>query len=437
METVSKKESKTIVPIAKGLSGVVTVPGDKSISHRAALLGALSKEGMSLSNFSTGADCLATLECLTLLGFDVERRRTCVRIRKGSGPVEPLKPLDAKNSGTTSRLLTGLLSAMPGLFSVITGDESLTRRPMDRVVSPLRALGAKIDGREGGGRLPLAIRGLPLTGGTCTLPLASAQVKSALILAGLCSRGSVTVVEPLATRDHTEILLEFLKVPIRREGGLVTVYPLDDIPGGSWRIPGDFSAGSFWIGAAAICSGSSLFLPGLGLNPTRTGFLSALQKMGAHFEVKEPSRSGGEAIGTLCVNFAPLKGIRIGQEDIPGMIDELPILAVVATQAEGVTEVCGAQELRVKESDRIAAVAQELRSLGADIEERPDGWRIQGPVRLSGGKVRSHGDHRLAMSLAIAGLVAKSPVEIEGTDCVRISYPSFFRDLEKLIKGPR
>lgn len=427
-------EKLEIAP-ATGLKGTVSVPGDKSISHRAAFLGCLSREGIEVANYSSGADCASTLRCLERLGFSVDRAGQGVRVRRGEGPCEAHVTLDAGNSGTTARLLCGLLSGIPGAFSVITGDESLSRRPMSRVVDPLRNLGARIDGREGGRLLPLSVRGTRLTGGTCTLSVASAQVKTALMIAGLCSQGSVTVIEPLATRDHTEIMLEHLGVPIRREDRTITTYPFDDLPGGSWRVPGDFSSAAFWLVAAAIVPGSELLLPGVGLNPTRTGLLEALKEMGLSVAVEDPSFSGGEPTGTMRVRSSSLEGTCIVREQVPAMVDELPVLAVAATQARGVTEVRGAGELRVKECDRIAAMADGLSDLGADIEARPDGWVIRGPRRLRAGRVDSRGDHRIAMALAVAGLAADGPVEIEGAECVDISYPGFFADLERLSGG--
>ena len=427
-------EKLEIAP-ATGLKGTVIVPGDKSISHRAAFLGCLSREGIEVENYSSGADCASTLRCLERLGFSVDRAGQGVRVRRGEGPCEAHVTLDAGNSGTTARLLCGLLSGIPGAFSVITGDESLSRRPMSRVVDPLRNLGARIDGREGGRLLPLSVRGTRLTGGTCTLTVASAQVKTALMIAGLCSQGSVTVIEPMATRDHTEIMLEHLGVPIRREGRTITTYPFDDLPGGSWRVPGDFSSAAFWLVAAAIVPGSELLLPGVGLNPTRTGLLEALKEMGLSVAVEDPSFSGGEPTGTMRVRSSSLEGTCIVREQVPAMVDELPVLAVAATQARGVTEVRGAGELRVKECDRIAAMAEGLSALGADIEAQPDGWTIRGPNRLKGGRVNSHGDHRIAMALAVAALAADGPVVIEGAECVDISYPGFFADLERLSGG--
>lgn len=418
--------------MTRSINGTVEVPGDKSISHRVGILGALSSRGIEVTNFSSGADCASTLDCVERLGCSVERQGDRVKVARGEGIAEASRTLDAGNSGTTARLLCGLLAGVPGTFSVLTGDDSLQRRPMSRIVDPLRVLGARIDGRDGGKRLPLSIRGTRLTGGQYVLPMASAQVKSALLLAGLSAQGSVTVVEPLSTRDHTEIMLEHLGVPIRRDGDSVTVYPFDDLPGGSWRVPGDFSSAAFWIVAAAICSDSSVRLSGVGLNPTRTGLLEVLRSMGLDCSVENESAQGGEPVGDLIVRSSSLSSVSVGSDMVPSMVDELPVLAVAATQAEGTTEIRGAGELRVKECDRIAAVAEGLRAMGADITEHDDGWTIPGSQRLRGATVDSRGDHRIAMAMAVAGLAADGPVEILGSDCVSISYPEFFSQLEEL-----
>lgn len=427
------QSGRRILP-ARSVRGEIDIPGDKSMSHRVGFLGALSSQGIEVTNFSPGADCASTLACLQQLGCDVVRKGDRVRISRGKGIRETEGTLDAGNSGTTARLMCGLLAGIPGAFSVISGDESLRRRPMSRVVDPLRTLGARIDGRDGGRRLPLSIRGTRLCGGSYILPVASAQVKTALLLAGLLAQGSVTVTEPLSTRDHTEIMLEHLGVPIRREGSSITVYPFEDIPGGNWRIPGDFSSAAFWIVAAALLPDSELLLRGVGLNPTRTGLLEILERMGLEAEIFSPSLSGGEKTGDLCVKSSSLKAIRIGAEDVPALVDELPILAVAAVQAEGVTEIRGAGELRVKECDRISAMAEGLRALGADLDEHEDGWTIRGGRKLHGGAVRSFGDHRIAMAMAIAGLTAEGPVRIDDDDCVAISYPGFFDQLAAVAR---
>jgi 3-phosphoshikimate 1-carboxyvinyltransferase len=415
------------------IHGRITPPGDKSISHRAAFFGALSSAGIEVSNFSPGADCASTLECLRQLGCEVSRKNDRVSVRKGSLGSESAGILDAGNSGTTARLLCGLLAGIPGVFSVITGDDSLRKRPMKRIVAPLRTLGARIDGREGGAFLPLSVRGTRLCGGSFTLEVASAQVKTALILAGLNAQESVTVVEPLRTRDHTEIMLNHLGVPLRNEGGAITVYPCSDLPGGSWRIPGDFSSAAFWIVAASIVEGSRLLLEGIGANPTRTGLLGHLERMGAKLKWGPLSLSGGESQADLEVTASSLEPVTIGEKDVPAMVDELPVLAVAATQARGISRIRGARELRFKETDRIRAMTEGLKRLGARIEELEDGWIIEGPSKLHGGTVDGCGDHRIAMALSIAALVADGPVTVNDSGCVDISYPSFFEDLEAVL----
>lgn len=430
---MSQSLSKRKILPARSVRGEIHIPGDKSLSHRAGFLGALSSQGIEVSNFSPGADCASTLACLEQLGCDVIRDGDRVRISRGQGICETEGTLDAGNSGTTARLMCGLLAGIPGAFSVLSGDESLRRRPMNRVVDPLRTLGARIDGRDGGRRLPLSIRGTRLVGGNYTLPVASAQVKTALLLAGLSAQASVTVTEPFPTRDHTEIMLAHLGVPVRREGSTITVYPFEDLPGGSWRIPGDFSSAAFWIVAAALLPDSELTLHGVGLNPTRTGLLDALKRMGLDADIELPSLAGGEKVGDLRVRSSALKAVRIGAEDVPALVDELPVLAVASTRAEGVTEIRGAGELRVKECDRISAMAEGLRALGADLDEHDDGWTIRGGQKLHGGSVSSHGDHRIAMALSIAGLTADGPVEIDDDACVAISYPGFFDSLEAVV----
>jgi len=414
---------------ARSIRGEIHIPGDKSLSHRVGFLGALSTQGIEVTNFSPGADCASTLTCLAQLGCSVVRDQDRVKISRGGGIRETEGTLDAGNSGTTARLMCGLLAGIPGAFSVISGDESLRRRPMSRVVDPLRTLGARIDGRDGGKRLPLSIRGTRLCGGSYLLPVASAQIKTTLMLAGLSAQGSVTVTEPTPTRDHTEIMLEHLGVPVRREGSSITVYPFEDLPGGSWRIPGDFSSAAFWIVAATLLPDSDLILRGVGLNPTRTGMLETLRQMGLDVQIGSPCLSGGEKMGDLRVKASSLTAISIDAEIVPALVDELPVLAVAATQAEGVTEIRGAGELRVKECDRISAMTEGLRALGASLDEHEDGWTIRGGSKLHGGTVRSHGDHRIAMALAIAGLAADGPVEIDDAACVAISYPDFFDHL--------
>lgn len=423
----------------RALRGSVTPPGDKSLSHRAAILNSLAQGPAIVRHFSAGADCLATLHCLRALGISIEETpeeegSLFLHIQGGGlgGLREADDVLQAENSGTTLRLLTGLLAGQP-FFSMLTGDESLRARPMERVVQPLRLMGAEIWGRAGDTRAPLAIRGRPLKGITYRLPVASAQVKSALLLAGLFAQGPTSLEEPLPSRDHTERFLQAMGVRLEKTGPRLVLSP-DSAPLKplNLRIPGDISAAAFWLVAGAIHPQAEISLREVGINPTRTGVLEVLEAMGARLRVERRREEGGEPVADLLIQSSELHGVEIGGSLIPRLIDEIPVLAVAACVAKGRTVVRDAQELRVKESDRIATTAQELRRLGATVEELPDGLMIEGGEPLYGGTGSSHGDHRLAMALAIAGLVAKGETTIEGAEAVEISYPTFWRDWERL-----
>ena len=416
-------------------AGTVVPPGDKSISHRAAFLGALSVHGIRVDNFSPGADCASTLKCLSLLGCDVSMDGSRVGVSKGRFFAAPQTILDAGNSGTTARLLVGLLAGIPGIFAILSGDKSLRARPMGRVVHPLQSMGAKIDGTDGGERLPLAIRGVRLSGGEHIPSAASAQVKTALLLAGLSASGSTTVREPLATRDHTERMLSFLQVPVLKDKNSVTIYPCSEVPGGSWIIPGDFSAAAFWIVAGLLSSERGLEIRNTGVNPTRTGMLEVLERMGAVPEMSNLRQWGGEEVADIRIGKTHLTSTRVDACEVPLMVDELPLIALAATQADGVTEISGAGELRVKECDRIHAVAEGLSALGAKITEKDDGWIIEGPCSLSGGRVRTYHDHRMVMTFSIASLVAEGAVLPDETESAGISDPAFMRELARLTGG--
>ncbi len=425
-----------VVSPAPRLAGVLAPPGDKSISHRAAMLGAVAEGVSRLENFQRGADCLATLRCLRLLGVSWrwEDSSTLRVVGCGlRGLQEPPQVLDCGNSGTTMRLLAGLLAPHPFL-SVLTGDRSLRRRPMARVVEPLRRMGAQVWGRAAGSLAPLVIRGGPLRGVEHRLPVASAQVKSALLLAGLYAEGETVVWEPAPSRDHTERLLDSLGVPVRRMEGGVAVSPVSSLPPLDLRIPGDFSAAAFFLVAALVHPEAEVRLEGVGINPTRTGLLDALAAMGARVRVENRRQWGPEPVADLVACSSPLVAVEVGGELVPRMIDELPLLAVAACFARGRTVIRGAQELRAKESDRIRATARELRRMGATVEELPDGLAIAGPRRLQGAVVDSHGDHRLAMALAVAALAAAGEMVIRNAQAVAISYPSFWDHL-RLISG--
>lgn len=418
----------------------LTVPGDKSISHRAALLGALAEGDTDIRGYLMGADCLSTLACLRGLGVPVEVPEPGHVVVHGlglNGLREPEDVLDAGNSGTTLRLLAGVLAGRP-FTTIVTGDASLRRRPMARVVEPLRTMGAAITGREGGRLAPLTFHGGTLSARPITLPVASAQVKSALLLAGLRAEGVTTVAEPSRSRDHTERMLRAFGAAVEVEGPRVSVRGgAVRLTGQAVAVPGDISSAAFFLAAAAATPGAEALVRDIGLNPTRTGVIDALRSMGADIQVVRLSEVCGEPVGDLLVRGGPLCGATLEGDLIPRAIDELPVLAVAACLAEGPTIIRDASELRVKESDRIATLAAELRRLGASVEERPDGMVIPGRSSLpggcfTGGRVESHGDHRLAMSLAVAGLLAAAPVTISGAECVEVSFPGFFEQLAAL-----
>jgi 3-phosphoshikimate 1-carboxyvinyltransferase len=424
-------ESAVTVQPAARVAGELAVPGDKSIAHRALMLAALGEGESWIHGLPQGEDVLATVGCLRALGANLQRSGTTARIR-GEGLrsfATPHGPLDCANSGTTMRLLLGLLAGS-AVSATLDGDVSLRQRPMDRVIDPLRTMGAKIESRDG--RAPLAVTGASLQGRRIALRVPSAQVKSALLLAGLSASGPTTVVEPVATRDHMERLLRAMGTDVDAtvEGVVIrpSHQPLRPI---ELSVPGDFSSAAFWMAAAALRPGWSVIIGDVGINPTRTAFLTLLRSMGAEVRVDGPS-TDVEPSGALTVTGHGLRAIVLGAADVAAAIDEIPALLVLATQAEGVTTIDGAGELRVKESDRIATMAEGLRRMGAIVEERPDGVSVKGPTPLRGAAVESHGDHRVAMALAVAALVASGPTTIEGADCVAVSYPDFFSQLREL-----
>lgn len=425
---------RALVRPVRRFSGTITVPGDKSISHRAAILGGISSGLTEIQGFLEGEDCLATLRAMAAMGVEVARKGPGHYLLRGAGEgglQEPEAILDCGNSGTTARLLLGVLAGQP-FTAVLTGDDSLRRRPMERVARPLAEMGAAVVGRDGGRRLPLAITGTrPLRALTHHLPVASAQVKSALLLAGLWASGPVTVVEPGPSRDHTERMLAAFGIPVEVAPGRVTLTPGRLPAGRLLQIPGDLSSAAFFLTAALLVPGGEVTVKGVGVNPTRTGLLDVLAAMGALLAVT-PGSEDGEPIADLTARPAALSGVEVGGPLIPRLIDEIPILAVAATTARGVTEIRDAAELRVKESDRIQALAGELARLGAAIEERPDGLRIEGGRRLKGATVSSLGDHRIAMALIVAGLLAEGLTVVEGIDCIATSYPDFLATLQRL-----
>ncbi|MFN3929679.1 MAG: 3-phosphoshikimate 1-carboxyvinyltransferase, partial [Thermoflexus sp.] len=390
---------------ATRLHGTISVPGDKSISHRALMFAALADGVSDLHGWLPAADCEATLRCIRALGMHVERPAPDRLIVHGGGlrGLRPAPgPLDCGGSGTTMRLLMGILAGFP-FPSTLIGNSQLSRRPMERVAQPLRQMGAEVITTEG--HAPVHVRGGSLRGIRYELPVASAQVKSALLLAGLYADRPTTVIEPAPARDHTERLLSAMGAFLERDGGSITIHPAQQLRPISLIIPGDPSSAAFLIAAALLISGSEVEIFNVLLNPTRLGWVEAWQAMGAPLWVRPEGETGGEPVGHIRVAAASrLQAVEVSGPLVPRMIDEFPIFAVVATQAEGLTQVRDAAELRVKESDRIAALAEELRRMGARIEERPDGFAIHGPTPLRGAVVHSHGDHRLAMALAVAGL---------------------------------
>ncbi len=422
------------------MKGALSVPGDKSITHRAIILSALAEGRSTITGYCRGEDCLNTARSFRALGIRIDEspERLDVHGKGLWGLSEPEHPLDCGNSGTGIRLLTGLLAGQD-FFTVLTGDESVRRRPMGRVVKPLRDMGAVISGRKGGELAPLAVTGRRLSGIAYTSPVASAQVKSSLLLAGLYAEGVTRITEPRRSRDHTERLFRYFGIPVREDGQAVVLQgrPAVGWPAKNLLVPGDLSAAAFLMVGACIVPESDVALLGVGVNPTRTGVLEILTEMGADIQVVNEREESGEPVADLLVRSAPLHGIRISAERIPRMIDEFPILCVAAALAEGETVITGAEELRVKESDRIAAMVSELRKMGAAATETSDGLIMRGlgnrGGRLRGASCTSHGDHRVAMALAIAGLTADTPTTIDDTACIETSFPGFYDNLLKLL----
>ncbi|MBI2849393.1 MAG: 3-phosphoshikimate 1-carboxyvinyltransferase [Chloroflexi bacterium] len=421
------------------LQGEIAVPGDKSISHRALILNSIASGPAHVSHFLWGDDCRATVACLRALGTNIDGKkgeRVTVHGVGMNGLREPTGILDARNSGTTMRLLAGLLAPQPFL-SIITGDGSLRSRPMGRLINPLRLMGVGIKGRANDSLPPLVIAGAKVRPIHYALPVASAQVKSAILLAGLYAEGPTTVVEPMVTRDHTERLLGAMgvKMDIHMEsrGGsrqFLTVYPPESLHPVDVDVPGDLSAAAFWLVAAAIHPRAHLNLTNVGINPTRAGIIEVLQSMGARLRTENQRLLGGEPVADIHIESSDLAGINIGGDLVPRAIDEIPLIAVAASLAKGDTVIRDASELRVKESDRLRTTASELTRLGARIEELPDGLVIHGQTHLKGDNCDSHGDHRLAMALGIAGLVARGETVIRRAQAAGVSYPDFWSDLQ-------
>jgi 3-phosphoshikimate 1-carboxyvinyltransferase len=433
-------KKRTIRP-AKTLSGGVEPPGDKSISHRYAMLAALAEGTSELRHFAAAADCRSTLDCMKALGAEVKFDKDTARVTGHGmrGLKGTRRALDAGNSGTTMRLLAGILAGQ-AFTSQLTGDSSLQKRPMKRVVGPLREMGADIRAREDN-FAPLEIRGGRLHAIDFQMPMASAQVKSAVLLAGLFAEGETSVTEPARTRDHTEIALEEFGAGIEKHGKTIRVRGIGhngtiNLQARSLDIPGDLSSAVFFIAAASMFPDANLLIHNVGLNPTRTAILDVFASMGASLQMLSVRSAHGEIVGDLAVKGAALQGGVIEGQQIPLVIDELPMLAALGPYTEQGIEIRDAAELRVKESDRIAALAENLRRMGATVEERPDGLRVEGRKAgpLRGAEIEPHGDHRIAMAFAVAALAAHGPTIIRDADCAGVSYPTFFDDLERVAE---
>ncbi|MCI5480843.1 MAG: 3-phosphoshikimate 1-carboxyvinyltransferase [Lachnospiraceae bacterium] len=423
-----------------GLAGEVTIPGDKSISHRAIMLGALSSGTTEITNFLQGADCLSTIDCFRKLGISIEQKGTSVRItgRGLHGLSAPSSVLDVGNSGTTTRLISGILAGQP-FETVLNGDASIQKRPMKRIMEPLSMMGVNIDSIKGNGCAPLRIRGTGdsgtlLKGISYTSKVASAQVKSCILFAGMYADGPTSVTEPYLSRNHSEIMMNYFGASVRTEGTTVTILPEPKLCGQRVHVPGDISSAAYFIAAGLIVPGSEILIRNVGINPTRDGILKVVRTMGADITLLNVSTDNGEPTADLLVKTSTLKGTSIQGEIIPTLIDEIPILAVLACFAEGTTVIRDAEELKVKESNRIDVMVQNLKAMGADIEATKDGMIIRGGRPLHGAVIDSHLDHRIAMSFAVASLASDGETRIQGADCVNISYPDFYEDLNRLRK---
>ena len=433
---------KRVIRPAKQLSGGVEPPGDKSISHRYAMIAALAEGTSELRHFAAAADCHSTLGCMKALGAEVKAQKDTVRITGNGlrGLKTPRRALDAENSGTTIRLLSGILAGQE-FASQLTGDSSLQKRPMKRVVAPLRQMGADIRARDDN-FAPLEIRGGRLHAIEFQMPMASAQVKSAVLLAALFAEGETVVMEPARTRDHTELALEEFGVTVEKNGKTVRIRGASNgasaakLEPRSIDVPGDLSSAVFFLAAASLLPDSNLLIHNVGLNPTRTAILDVFTEMGASIKVPSLRSAHGELVGDLAVKGASLRGGVVAGEQIPLVIDELPMLAALGPFTEQGIEIRDAAELRIKESDRIAVLVENLRRMGARVEERQDGLRVEGRTagKLHGAEIDPHGDHRIAMAFAVAGLAAQGSTTIRDADCAAVSYPCFFDDLERVAE---
>jgi 3-phosphoshikimate 1-carboxyvinyltransferase len=419
-----------VIHPARGIAGATRLPGDKSISHRYALLAAVANGRTRLENFSTGADCARTLDCLRDLGVGVTSNGTAIAIEGGELQPPPAA-LDCGNSGSTMRMLAGILASQPFACELV-GDASLSRRPMQRVAEPLTRMGADI--KTTGGYPPIQIRGAGLQGIELDMQVASAQVKTAILFAGLLAKGITAVTEPLRTRDHGELALRAFGAAVHREQRTVRIAGGQQLQAIDANIPGDISSAAFLLCAAALLPDSNLLLDGVLMNPTRAAILDVLIQMGARISVIDLEEHHGELVGQIKAERGELRGAAISGAQAALLIDELPVLAAIAPYTTTGIEISDAAELRVKESDRLTAIAANLRSMGAEVEERADGLRIAGGQQLRGGRVDSYGDHRIAMAFAVAALAAAGPTEIAGAECVEVSFPGFFDLIERLVE---
>ena len=424
---------KVKITTVERLIGEVNIPGDKSISHRGIMLGALSQGDTKLTNFLMGEDCFSTIKAFQSLGIEIDIIEDGIIIIHGKGLYglkQPSNAIDAGNSGTTTRLLLGILAGQP-FESILDGDPSLRKRPMGRIIEPLQQMGARIKASDDKS-LPLVIQGGELRGIEYTLPVASAQVKSAIILATLYAKSSSIIHQPAQSRNHTEIMLEFFGGKINIDGTTITAYPAQELTWQEIRVPGDISSAAFFITAGLLCPNSQLIMKGVGINPTRMGIVEVYQQMGANIRIENIDITKGEPVGDIIVSHSELNSVTLGGEIIPRLIDEIPIIALAATQAQGTTIIRDAAELKVKESNRIDTVVHTLRMLGANIEATDDGMIIHGPTPLTGNIITCNMDHRIAMMGAVAGLIAKGETIITDGEWVDVSFPGFFEAIQKL-----
>ncbi len=415
------------------LRGELTVPGDKSISHRAVMFGSISEGLTEITDFLQGADCLSTISCFRKMGIEIENtgERILVHGRGLHGLTAPSETLDAGNSGTTTRLISGILAGQ-NFSSRLTGDASIQSRPMNRIIHPLREMGARISSEKENGCAPLLIQGAPLHGMDYRSPVASAQVKSCILLAGLYADRETSVTEPALSRDHTERMLKSFGATVKRTGLTAQIFPEPLLTGQKIQVPGDISSAAYFLAAALLVPGSEILLKNVGINPTRDGILQVIKKMGGDIRLLNQRTVSGEPAADLLVRHSSLKGTVIEGDLIPTLIDEIPILAVLAAFAEGTTVIRNAEELKVKESDRLSIMVEGLLAMGAEVTGTDDGMIIQGGKALRGTCIDSHKDHRIAMSFAVAGLAAEGVTSIPDSGCVAISYPGFYEDLQKL-----